>query len=119
MSQEIINSILQQSNPQEPVNIDELIKQSDQIQKEPEETDNIFDKISDIFTGTKRTEFASLPEIGEYKGEGAGATAVGLLLTPNQNLKRKLFKAKYQDLLLEKISMEIPLLTYQTVEIFI
>jgi hypothetical protein len=94
MSQEIINSILQQSNPQEPVNIDELIKQSDQIQKEPEETDNIFDKISDIFTGTKRTEFASLPEIGEYKGEGAGATAVGLLLTPNQESQADIIKTQ-------------------------
>jgi hypothetical protein len=49
MSQEIINSILQQSNPQEPVNIDELIKQSDQIQKESEDTDNIFDKKFQIF----------------------------------------------------------------------
>jgi hypothetical protein len=34
MSQEIINSILQQANPQESVNIDDIIKQSDQIQKE-------------------------------------------------------------------------------------
>ena len=94
MSQEIINSILQQSNPQEPVNIDELIKQSDQIQKESEDTDNIFDKISDIFTGTKRTEFASLPEIGEYKGEGAGATAVGLLLTPNQKSQAEIVQSQ-------------------------
>jgi hypothetical protein len=94
MSQEIINSILQQANPQESVNIDDIIKQSDQIQKEPEETDNIFDKISDIFTGTKRTEFASLPEIGEYKGEGAGATAVGLLLTPNQESQADIIKSQ-------------------------
>jgi hypothetical protein len=94
MSQEIINSILQQANPQEPVNVDELIKQSDQIQKESEDTDNIFDKISDIFTGTKRTEFASLPEIGEYKGEGAGATAVGLLLTPNQKSQAEIVQSQ-------------------------
>jgi hypothetical protein len=100
MSQEIINSILQQSNPQEsinsqePVNIDDLIKRSDQIEKKSEDTDNIFDKISDIFTGTKRTEFASLPEIGEYKGEGAGATAVGLLLTPNQESQADIIKTQ-------------------------
>jgi hypothetical protein len=94
MSQEIINSILQQANPQESVNIDDIIKQSDRIQQEPEETDNIFDKISDIFTGTKRTEFASLPEIGEYKGEGAGATAVGLLLTPNQESQADIIKSQ-------------------------
>lgn len=100
MSQEIINSILQQSNPQgsinsqEPVNIDDLIKRSDQIQQEPEDTDNIFDKISDIFTGTKRTEFASLQEIGEYKGEGKGAVALGLLLTPNQKSQAEIIQTQ-------------------------
>ncbi len=97
MSQEIINRILQQANPQDsvnPVNIDDLIKRSDQIQQEPEDTDNIFDKISDIFTGTKRTEFASLPEIGKYKGEGAGAAALGLLLTPNQKSQAEIVQTQ-------------------------
>jgi hypothetical protein len=42
------------------------------------------ESVSDFFSGTKKTEFAELPEIGEYKGEGAGKVALGLSITPNQ-----------------------------------
>ena len=42
------------------------------------------ESVSDFFSGTKKTEFAEVPEIGEYKGEGAGKVALGLSITPNQ-----------------------------------
>jgi hypothetical protein len=60
-----------------------ILDQSDFDQSE-ENDENIFDKISNIFTGTKSTEFAAMPEIGSYEGPGAGKAALGLLLTPNQ-----------------------------------
>ena len=37
----------------------------DESGKTEDEGDNIFDTINDIFTGTKRTEFASMKEIGD------------------------------------------------------
>jgi hypothetical protein len=60
-----------------------ILDQSDLDQTE-ENDENIFDTISNIFTGTKSTEFAAMPEIGSYQGPGSGKVALGLLLTPNQ-----------------------------------
>jgi len=65
----------------------ELREELFQIQKDQEEKSFLVgagESIKDFFSGTKRTEFAQIPEIGEYTGEGAGKIAVGLSLTPNQ-----------------------------------
>lgn len=70
-----------------PVTDTETIKRLDQVwnkQQEDADKEGFFSWVGDIFTGTKRTEYASMPEIGEYKGEGAGKAALGLLITPNQ-----------------------------------
>ena len=58
----------------------------DESGKTEDEGDNIFDTINDIFTGTKRTEFASMKEIGDAQmGVGEAAkVGIGLMLTPNQ-----------------------------------
>ena len=58
-----------------------------QMQKDQEEKSfltGVGESVVDFFSGTKKTEFAELPEIGEYKGEGAAKVALGLSLTPNQ-----------------------------------
>ena len=57
------------------------------IQKDQSEKsflEGVGESVTDFFSGTKRTEFAELPEIGEYKGKGAFKIAAGLSLTPNQ-----------------------------------
>ena len=56
-----------------------ILDQSDLDQSE-ENDENIFDKISNIFTGTKSTEFAAMPEIGSYQGPGAGKAPTGYAL---------------------------------------
>jgi len=87
-SEDIARQIMQ--NAQEATTVDEqaniaqsVLDRSD-IDQPDDNDENIFDKISDIFTGTKRTEFAAMPEIGSYQGPGAGKAALGLMLTPNQ-----------------------------------
>ena len=67
----------------DPTLRDELL----QIQKDQEDKSfltGVGESIVDFFSGTKKTEFAELPEIGEYTGEGAAKVALGLSLTPNQ-----------------------------------
>ena len=70
-----------------PVTDPETIKRLDQVwnkQQEDADKEGFFSWVGDIFTGTKRTEYASMPEIGKYEGEGAVKAALGLLITPNQ-----------------------------------
>ena len=58
-----------------------------QIQKDQSDKSflaGVGESVTDFFSGTKRTEFAEVPEIGEYKGEGAATVALGLSITPNQ-----------------------------------
>ena len=65
-------------------------------ENETPDKDNIFDTVSDIFTGTKRTEYASMPEIGAASGDSIGQNikvAGGLLLTPNQRSQAQIIQA--------------------------
>jgi hypothetical protein len=58
-----------------------------EMQKDQEEKSfltGVGESITDFFSGTKRTEFSEVSEIGEYKGEGAAKVALGLSITPNQ-----------------------------------
>lgn len=48
--------------------------------------------IYDFFSGTKRTEYQDLPEIGSYKGKGAAKIALGLNLTPDQKVQAQIIK---------------------------
>ena len=50
--------------------------------------------VADFFSGTKKTEFPDMPEIGEYTGEGAGMSAVGLLITPNQKSQAQIIQSQ-------------------------
>jgi len=42
------------------------------------------ESVTEFFTGTKKTEFPELKEIGEAKTDAAGTIALGLSITPNQ-----------------------------------
>ena len=71
----------------EQVTDPELINELLEIQKDQEEKGflvGVGESIRDFFSGTKETEFAQLPEIGEYTGEGSFKVALGLSITPNQ-----------------------------------
>ena len=50
--------------------------------------------VADFFSGTKKTEFPDMPEIGEYTGEGAGMSALGLLITPNQKSQAQIIQSQ-------------------------
>ena len=54
----------------------------------------------EFFTGTKRTEFPELPEIGDLKLEDGKATAAitaGLLINPNQKAQAQIIKSQIPD----------------------
>ena len=94
LKQEILDLFNQKDKAIEPdisgseqVTDPELREELFQIQKDQEEKSfltGVGESVVDFFSGTKKTEFAELPEIGEYKGEGAFKVALGLSLTPNQ-----------------------------------
>ena len=72
------------------------IEQETALEETEAPEDNIFDKVSDIFSGTKRTEYAALPEIGAADAGSLGANlkvAGGLLLTPNQRSQAQIIQA--------------------------
>ncbi len=50
--------------------------------------------VADFFSGTKKTEFPDMPEIGEYSGEGAGMSALGILITPNQKSQAQIIQSQ-------------------------
>jgi hypothetical protein len=50
--------------------------------------------IKEFFTGTKRTEYPELPELGSYKGEGALKVAIGTMINPNQKAQAEIIKAQ-------------------------
>ena len=50
--------------------------------------------IADFFSGTKKTEYAAIPEIGEYKGAGAFKIAAGLLLNPSQKAQAQMIQSQ-------------------------
>jgi hypothetical protein len=53
--------------------------------------------VADFFSGTKKTEFPDMPEIGEYTGEGSLAVATGLLITPNQKSQAQIIQSQIPD----------------------
>lgn len=64
----------------------DLINRLDKQRKENKEKGflaGVGESVKEFFTGTKSTEFSDIPEIGEFKGEGAGTIALGLSITPN------------------------------------
>ena len=52
-------------------------------QKEKSFLAGVGESVTEFFTGTKSTEFADMPEIGEYKGDQAFKIALALNITPN------------------------------------
>ena len=50
--------------------------------------------VKEFFTGTKRTEYPEIPEIGSYKGTGAAKIAAGLLINPNQKAQAEIIQAQ-------------------------
>ena len=52
--------------------------------------------ISDFFTGTKKTEYADLPEIGEYKGQGNLKLPLDLIITLDRKLQPELLQYNLQ-----------------------
>ena len=53
-----------------------------------------FDSIVDFFSGTKKTEFADVPEIGEYVGPGAAAVGLGLSITPDMKAQAQIIQSQ-------------------------
>tara|TARA_R100000231_G_scaffold128520_1_gene99606 strand:+ start:403 stop:2814 length:2412 start_codon:yes stop_codon:yes gene_type:complete len=54
----------------------------------------------DFFTGTKKTEFVDMPEIGEYTPEDFKTTAAisaGLLINPNQKAQAQIIQSQIPD----------------------
>ena len=81
----------------ETVNDPDLIKELDDIRLQNTFKGKITktsNAIADFFSGTKKTEFPDMPEIGEYTGEGAGMSALGLLITPNQKSQAQIIKSQ-------------------------
>ena len=73
-------------NNENAVTDQDLISRLDKVRKENKEKGflaGVGESVKEFFTGTKSTEFSDMPEIGEYKGEGAGKVALGLSITPN------------------------------------
>jgi hypothetical protein len=50
--------------------------------------------ISDFFSGTKKTEFAEISEIGDYQGKGAFKIAASLLLNSNQKAQAQMIQSQ-------------------------
>jgi|TARA_B100000085_G_scaffold285665_1_gene322961 hypothetical protein len=70
----------------EEVTDPDLIKRLNEKSKDIEEKtflSGVGEAVTEFFTGTKSTEFADMPEIGEYKGDQAGKIALALNITPN------------------------------------
>jgi hypothetical protein len=84
LARQIMEATQQATQVDSQANLAQKILDQSDLDQSEENDENIFDKISNIFTGTKSTEFAAMPEIGSYQGPGAGKAALGLLLTPNQ-----------------------------------
>ena len=51
----------------------------------------------DFFSGTKTTEFAEIPEIGEYKGDKSFTIGGALLLQPNQKIQAQIIQEQIPD----------------------
>jgi len=51
--------------------------------KEKSFLSGVGETVTEFFTGTKKTEFPEMKEIGEAKTDAAGTIALGLSITPN------------------------------------
>lgn len=71
-----------------------LLKQLNVGQKDEGFIKQAVSSVADFFSGTKRTEYEDLPEIGSYRGQGAAKIALGLNLTPNQKTQSDIIKAQ-------------------------
>ena len=81
----------------ETVNDPDLIKELDDIRLQNTFKGNITktsNAVADFFSGTEKTEFPDMPEIGEYTGEGALAVGTGLLITPNQKSQAQIIQSQ-------------------------
>lgn len=67
--------------------------------------------ISDFFTGTKKTEYADLPEIGEYKGQGEFKIALGLNITPDMKAQSEIIQAQIPGSKIFKDDFNNPIVT--------
>ena len=67
--------------------------------------------ISDFFTGTKKTEYADLPEIGEYKGQGEFKIALGLNITPDMKAQSEIIQAQVPGSKIFKDNFNNPIVT--------
>lgn len=84
----------------ETVNDPDLIKELDDIRLQNTFKGKITkasNAVADFFSGTKKTEFPDMPEIGEYTGEGALAVGTGLLITPNQKSQAQIIQSQVPD----------------------
>ena len=84
----------------ETVDDPDLIKELDDIRLQNTFKGKIIktsNAVADFFSGTKKTEFPDMPEIGEYSGEGALASAVGTLITPNQKSQAQIIQSQVPD----------------------
>lgn len=83
-------------NNENAVTDQDLINRLDKARKENKEKGflaGVGESVKEFFTGTKSTEFSDMPEIGEYKGEGAGTIALGLSITPNIRSQAQIIQA--------------------------
>ena len=83
-------------NNENAVTDQDLINRLDKARKENKEKGflaGVGEPVKEFFTGTKSTEFSDMPEIGEYKGEGAGTIALGLSITPNIRSQAQIIQA--------------------------
>ena len=83
-------------NNENAVTDQDLISRLEKARKENNEKSflaGVGESVKEFFTGTKSTEFSDMPEIGEYKGEGAGTIALGLSITPNIRSQAQIIQA--------------------------
>ena len=83
-------------NNENAVTDQDLISRLEKARKENNEKGflaGVGESVKEFFTGTKSTEFSDMPEIGEYKGEGAGTVALGLSITPNIRSQAQIIRA--------------------------
>ena len=92
----LIERLNKKSKKNDEVTDLDLIKRLNEKSKDIKEKtflSGVGESVKEFFTGTKSTEFSDMPEIGEYKGEGAGTIALGLSITPNIRSQAQIIQA--------------------------
>ena len=80
-------------------------------QGSPSYLNKAYTAISDFFSGTKKTEYAELPEIGSYKGEGEFKIALGLNITPDMKAQAEIIQAQVPGAKIFKDKFNNPIVT--------